>query len=143
MANLPLYWRLKNGHELVVKLLIEQNVNIEVKDNDGWTPLSWAAENGHEEVVKLLLGKNADAESEDINGWTPLLWAATNGYEGEIRLLLEKVRVSKLRITKAGRTSQLRLKATSLEEIRETKFDSDAFLSLLRPFMTQQILNSL
>lgn len=108
MANLPLYWRLKNGHELVVKLLIEQNVNIEVKDNDGWTPLSWAAENGHEEVVKLLLEKNADAESEDINGWTPLLWAATNGYEGEIRLLLEKVRISKLRITKAGRTSQLR-----------------------------------
>jgi ankyrin repeat protein len=40
----------KNGHEAVVKLLLEKGAELESKDKDGRTPLSWAAENGHEAV---------------------------------------------------------------------------------------------
>ena len=43
-----------NGHEAVVKLLLEKGAELESKDRDGRTPLSWAAENGQEAVVKLL-----------------------------------------------------------------------------------------
>ena len=48
------------GHEAVVKLLLEQGAEVESKDEDGRTPLWRAARNGHEAVVKLLLEKGAD-----------------------------------------------------------------------------------
>ena len=51
----PLLWAAKNAHEAVVRLLIERNVNINVKDEYGYTPLTWAAMNGHQAVVRLLI----------------------------------------------------------------------------------------
>ena len=69
----PLWWAAGNGHEAIVKLLLESGEgDADSKDRDGRTPLWWAAGNGHEAVVKLLLesGK-VDANSEDHNGRTP------------------------------------------------------------------------
>ena len=61
-----------NGHEAVVKLLLEKGAELEAKDSDGRTPLRRAAENGHEAVVKLLLEKDAELEAKDSFGRTPL-----------------------------------------------------------------------
>ena len=80
----------RNGHEAVVKLLLEKGADIESKDDYGRTPLSWAAEGGHKAVVKLLLEKGADMESKDDYGQTPLSWAAEGGHEAVVQLLLEK-----------------------------------------------------
>ena len=45
----------EEGHEAVVRLLLEKAVDVDSKDKDyGRTPLSWAAEDGHEAVVQLL-----------------------------------------------------------------------------------------
>jgi ankyrin repeat protein len=45
----------ENGHEAVVKLLLEKGAELESKDkNSGRTPLLWAAWNGHDAVVKLF-----------------------------------------------------------------------------------------
>jgi ankyrin repeat protein len=41
-----------NGHETVVKLLLEKGANVEAMDSEGRTALHRAA--GHEAVVKLL-----------------------------------------------------------------------------------------
>ncbi|KAK9441880.1 Pfs, NB-ARC and Ankyrin domain protein [Metarhizium brunneum] len=87
----PLSWAAWNGHEAVVKLLLEKGANIEAIDNlYDQTPLLWAAGDGHEAVVKLLLEKGADIKAKDDTGQTPLSWAAKNGHEAVVRLLLEK-----------------------------------------------------
>ena len=50
---------MKNGHEAVVKLLLEKGAELETEDRNNQTPLSWAAENGRKAVVKLLLENGA------------------------------------------------------------------------------------
>ena len=52
----PLSWAAWNGHDNVVKLLLETGkVNADSKDTCfARTPLSWAAWNGHDGIVKLL-----------------------------------------------------------------------------------------
>jgi tRNA A37 threonylcarbamoyladenosine biosynthesis protein TsaE len=55
----PLSWAAENGHEAVVKLLLEKGVELETEDKyGGRTPLLWAAENRLEAVVKLLVEKS-------------------------------------------------------------------------------------
>ena len=43
-----------NGHEAVVKMLIEAGAETETTNNDGSTPIILAAAYGHNEIVKLL-----------------------------------------------------------------------------------------
>ncbi|GCB21065.1 ankyrin repeat domain-containing protein 50 [Aspergillus awamori] len=86
----PLSWAARNGHEAVVKLLLETKTDINIKDSRGRTPLSWAARDGHEAVVKLLLQtKKMDINSKDSGGRTPLSLAAWNSHEAVVKLLLE------------------------------------------------------
>ncbi|KAA8649638.1 uncharacterized protein ATNIH1004_002309 [Aspergillus tanneri] len=82
----------KEGHEQVVRMLLEQGVDVESKDNEqGRTLLSWASSNGHVAVVKVLLGKGANVESRDSQySRTPLSWAAQNTHSAVLGLLLEK-----------------------------------------------------
>ena len=57
--NIGHEWAIQEGHEVVVKLLLEKGAELETKDGYSRTPLSWAADSGHEAVVKLLLEKGA------------------------------------------------------------------------------------
>jgi hypothetical protein len=51
----PLSWAAENGHETVVRLLLDQEgMHVDVWGWSQLTPLSYAAQNGHEAVVKLL-----------------------------------------------------------------------------------------
>ncbi|OAA65130.1 Ankyrin repeat-containing domain protein [Akanthomyces lecanii RCEF 1005] len=91
----PLAWAARNGHDAVVKLLIDiGKANVEPLDSNNQTALSWAAANGHDVVVKLLLdtGK-VDIESKDIESRTPLSWAAENGHDVVVKLLLDTGKV--------------------------------------------------
>ncbi|KAI0972746.1 ankyrin [Xylaria arbuscula] len=79
------------GHEVVVKILLEQGADLECRDEEfGNTPLFWAAQMGHDGVVKLLLDNNADIEGtiKEMN-FTPLFVAAAAGRHTTVKLLLE------------------------------------------------------
>jgi len=96
-SQTPLSWAARNGHEGIVKLLLERNdVNPDIPDKlQGQTPLSWAARNGHEGIVKLLLErKEVDPDSSSKFGQTPLWRAAEKGHEGVVRLLLGREEVN-------------------------------------------------
>jgi hypothetical protein len=88
--NTGLYLAAANGHEAVVKLLLEKGAELESKNKNGQTPLSLAAWRGNEAMVKLLLEKSAELESKNKNGQTPLSLAASRGSEAVVKLLLEK-----------------------------------------------------
>lgn len=55
LGQCPLLIATENGHEAIVKMLLETGkVNVDSKDQYGQTPLWWAAQNGCEAVMKLL-----------------------------------------------------------------------------------------
>ncbi|KAF6819832.1 ankyrin repeat protein [Colletotrichum plurivorum] len=72
----PLLVAAKNGHEAVVRLLVEKgDATVDLPDNILRTPLSHAAENGHESIVKFLLSKKANPNLESKSGKTAYMYA--------------------------------------------------------------------
>ena len=91
-GNTPLIWAAWNGHEGVVKILLEQDqVSPDGPGRRSQTPLCSAAENGHEGVVKILLERD-DVDPNVQGSWdqTPLSFAAESGNEGVVKVLLER-----------------------------------------------------
>lgn len=80
-------WAAGNGHEGVVKVLLENGAEVEAKGGDGWAPLLVAARCGHEGVVKVLLENGTEVKAKNKDGWTPLLVAAYYRYEAVVKLL--------------------------------------------------------
>ena len=78
-----------------VKLLISRGVNVNEKDNSGWTPLHFASRNGHLEVMKLLISEAKSVGIDIVNeknnsGCTPLQSASANGHLGVMKLLISE-----------------------------------------------------
>ena len=64
----PLFRAAENGHEEVVRVLLERNdVNIDAVDRYGQTPLCVAAQRGHKGVVRIL-AEQSDASLNVAGG---------------------------------------------------------------------------
>ncbi len=50
----PLWIAAHNGHETVVRALIELGADVNKAMDDGWTPLYIADREGHETIVQIL-----------------------------------------------------------------------------------------
>ncbi|KAF7155865.1 hypothetical protein CNMCM5623_008745 [Aspergillus felis] len=87
----PLSWAAENGHEAMVKQLLDKGADIDTRDKNGQTPLLLAAANGYEAAVKQLLEKGADPDSRTYDyGFTPLYLATLGKYEAVVKQLLEQ-----------------------------------------------------
>jgi len=78
------------GNIEAVKQHLDAGVDVNAKDNIGFTPLHYAAQSGRKEIVELLIAKGADVNAKNGIGWTPLLFAATWGHKEVAELLIAK-----------------------------------------------------
>ncbi|KAN0072342.1 hypothetical protein V8E54_009271 [Elaphomyces granulatus] len=83
----PLSYAAENGNALMVKLLLNYNVDIHHKSKNGWTPLSAAIEGGSSATVQLLLAQGAKIDFR--YKVTPLSRAAEKGDKAVVELLLK------------------------------------------------------
>ena len=58
----------ESGDTEGVKSLIKEGVDVNSKDEDGWTPLHLAAYSGKKDVAKLLLDKGAEVTATITDG---------------------------------------------------------------------------
>jgi uncharacterized protein len=96
----------EKGDQKAVLLFLESGVDINTRDEHGWTPLMISTFNGREEVALLLIRSGADVNAKDTAGYGPLHWAAFNGFSEVIKLLIEK-RASVNAVSKHGLTPLL------------------------------------
>uniref|UniRef100_L2FBA5 Nacht and ankyrin domain protein n=1 Tax=Colletotrichum fructicola (strain Nara gc5) TaxID=1213859 RepID=L2FBA5_COLFN len=85
----PLYYAAGEGHESLVKLLLEDpRVNVDSKDSIGRTALFSAAAEGRGAVVDVLMNHHASVNSTDYYESTPLSMAARRGHSEVVKKLL-------------------------------------------------------
>ncbi len=77
------------GNEKLVRMLLDRNADINVRDARKRTPLARAVEYGQMHIVKLLMEVGVDENTPDEYGETPLLHAAQWTRTSWLRLLLE------------------------------------------------------
>lgn len=78
-----------SGQEPMVRLLLENNADIEAKSPNNGTPLICAAEGNYEAIVDVLLQRGANVDAGDDFGWKPLHRVTVNpGGERVAQMLL-------------------------------------------------------
>ena len=88
--TIPIIEAAKIGNTEVVKLLLKENVDVNIQKENGVTALMLASQKGHTQVVKLLLKENADVNIQNNNGWTALMIASQNSHTQVVELLLKE-----------------------------------------------------
>ncbi|HQS74668.1 MAG: hypothetical protein B7Y56_00755 [Gallionellales bacterium 35-53-114] len=81
---------IENENAEAIHVFLSSGIDLEVKDERGWTPLMIAAANGQEKLTQLLIHSGARLTAKDVNGFTPLHWAAFKGMTSIVELLLSK-----------------------------------------------------
>jgi ankyrin repeat protein len=74
----------------IIEVLINLNIDVNIKDIDGNTPLYAAAFLGHLEIVKFLVDRGADINIKSNDDTSPLYAAAMNGHLEIVKFLVDR-----------------------------------------------------
>ena len=123
------------GNEAMVKLLLEYNADIQVRDDLNRGLLHSAAIDGYEGIVRLLLERGLKVDAQDQNGKTPLHDASRDGNYKVARVMLDS-NADRTIEDKHGRTpwdiawqyGKLNVMRTlDGEDVIETKIEQDSY----------------
>jgi len=96
MTQSPVTYALENGHVDIAKLLVENNVGLDIvyparagASNGEYTPLSAAITLGHFEVAKMLIDRKASLEALAEDNCSPLMLAICHKMLDIVKLLLD------------------------------------------------------
>ncbi len=78
------------GNLDIIKYLVENNADIEIKNKTGQTPLIIASMNNQLDILDYLLERKADTETKDNDMMTALHWASKEGHLEIVKHLIEK-----------------------------------------------------
>ncbi len=78
-----------NKDTLKVKILISNNLDVNVKSNYGMTALMYEVTNKQTDIIKLLIEYGADVNAKSNSGKTALMIGAEVGSKEIVKLLLE------------------------------------------------------
>ncbi|HLP34980.1 MAG TPA: ankyrin repeat domain-containing protein, partial [Amoebophilaceae bacterium] len=73
-GDTPLMGAIENERIKATQLLLEHNVDVNIKNNEGLTALHWAVKVERLELVQLLLDHHVDPAIKDKQGKTALVW---------------------------------------------------------------------
>ncbi|KAI1260077.1 ankyrin repeat-containing domain protein [Xylariaceae sp. FL1019] len=88
----PLRYAAACGLKRIVRLLIDNNADVNAEDKDGFTALRWAAYRGHKKIVDMLVdgGASLDRPKKCAQGWTLLAWSAREGRDAFVQSMIQK-----------------------------------------------------
>ena len=76
-----------NRHLNICRMLIDKGIDVNAKQEGGFTPLQEAAQNGQLELVELLLQHGADAAAKNDQGQTALDIARESNHPEVVKIL--------------------------------------------------------
>jgi len=81
----------KKGNLELVNSLLENSIDVNCRDEKGWTPLFWASHQfkEHTELIQKLIEKGADVNAIGKEGRTALICASINGLDKTVKILME------------------------------------------------------
>ncbi|UJR27150.1 hypothetical protein I4U23_008449 [Adineta vaga] len=88
-SNTALHIAASEGHSSVIKLLLEQNCDLQARSMISWLPIHCAAGRGRYNSVRTLIDNHSPIDPVDKNQQTPLHLAACNGHSDVVKLLLK------------------------------------------------------
>jgi ankyrin repeat protein len=80
----------QRGNVQLVKVLLANGADVDIKDRNGRAPIHSAAWEGHWGPVQVFIGAGADVNAADKGMYTPLHIAAERGHDRMVRLLLSR-----------------------------------------------------
>ncbi len=90
-GNTVLMAAVENDRDMIIRYLLDDNVNLNAKNNEGKTALTIACQKGNLDIIKKLLENGADATHRDSSGKNIIKYVNTNSdyYAEIINLLIE------------------------------------------------------
>lgn len=83
----PLQSAVSSGHTSIVRMLLKQGADPNVREKGGFTPLHAAAANGDVESIQMLIASGADLKLRSDEGKSALDLAEEKGHQGAVELL--------------------------------------------------------
>jgi len=85
----PLLYASERGHTMVVRLLLDEGVDVHATSREGYTALHKACGHGHADIAAMLIDGRADVNAQTINGSTALHHACLGSHARSATVLLQ------------------------------------------------------